>query len=206
MRKHRSDIRWDEYHCTDIDPCGYEEEEYTISAARRNRKISKREEKAGCIIWLFSALLLVSAITFVRIKENLENRRKQETEVNEKTESMQLLTPTYPAYHTDTANDIVVDTTCVFKTQTTSVIDKESAATNIIIQSKPRKQREYTQYEQGYWDGYECGYDDADQNAGYGYSFYTDGKSEEYIEGFYKAYPKGYAEGIEDYEAFNDEY
>ena len=63
-----------------------------------------------------------------------------------------------------------------------------------------------THYEQGYSDGYECGYDDADQNAGFGYSWYCDGKPEDYLEGFRKGYRLGYAEGREDYEAFNDEY
>lgn len=69
-----------------------------------------------------------------------------------------------------------------------------------------KKPRQRTAYEQGYWDGYECGYDDGDQNAGYGFSWYCDGKSDEYVAGFRKGYPSGYAEGIEDYEAFHDEY
>lgn len=70
----------------------------------------------------------------------------------------------------------------------------------------PIKKTVRAHYEQGYNDGYECGYDDADQNAGYGYSWYCDGKPEDYLDGFRKGYSLGYAEGREDYEAFNDEY
>lgn len=62
----------------------------------------------------------------------------------------------------------------------------------------------YTPYKQGYWDGYEEGYDDRVQRMGYGYKYDCDGESYEYRQGYAIGYKEGFTEGWEDSEAFGD--
>lgn len=74
-----------------------------------------------------------------------------------------------------------------------------------------RKQREHqanATYEEGYHDGYGCGYDDGDCNESYGYSYLSDEilarHSSAYRRGFNAGYREEISDGREDFQYSHD--
>ena len=80
---------------------------------------------------------------------------------------------------------------------------RRKADADAFRQQMIRKARAAT-YDEGYRDGYECGYDDGDCNEGYGYSWISDDLipyySASYKKGFSSGYRSGLYAGREDYE------